>query len=200
MKINRIDYQIENFKSHVDMKEYYDTCINVAEFLEYCKACPNYDRVWSCPPYDFSPEDYWLQYSQIFLYGRKIIFSRELTEKTYTQKELQCLTSEILQREKQDMAEELFALERLHEDSVSLSAGCCQTCGTDNCTRAHSLPCRFPDQMRYSIESLGGNVGLTTSKYLHQELLWMTEGKLPAYFILVGGLLLKQPLLPKDQV
>ena len=43
--------------------------------------------------------------------------------------------------------------------------------------------------MRYSIESLGGNVGLTISKLLKLELEWIEEGKLPNYFILVSGLL-----------
>ena len=45
--------------------------------------------------------------------------------------------------------------------------------------------------MRYSIESLGGNVGLTVSKLMGIELEWVTEGKVPSYFVLVGGLLKK---------
>ena len=64
-------------------------------------------------------------------------------------------------------------------------------CGRDGCTRQKGLPCVRPESMRYSIESLGGNVGLTITRYLHQELLWMEEGKLPDYFILVAGLLKK---------
>ena len=48
--------------------------------------------------------------------------------------------------------------------------------------------------MRYSIESLGGNVGKTASKLLGVELMWMEEKKLPAYFVLVNGL-----LLPRNQ-
>ena len=43
--------------------------------------------------------------------------------------------------------------------------------------------------MRYSIESLGGNVGLTVSKLMGIELEWMEEGKIPSYFVLAGGLL-----------
>lgn len=50
--------------------------------------------------------------------------------------------------------------------------------------------------MRYSIEALGGNVGRTLSKYLHLKLLWMEKGRLPAYFIIVGGLL-HQKWLPR---
>lgn len=45
--------------------------------------------------------------------------------------------------------------------------------------------------MRYSIESIGGNVGLTVSKLLGIQLEWLKEGQVPEYFVLVGGLLIK---------
>ena len=51
-------------------------------------------------------------------------------------------------------------------------------------------PCLFPDKMRYSIESLGGNVGLTIEKLMGLHLEWMEEGHLPHHFVLVCGLLL----------
>ena len=188
---NRNGYHIQNFTAEVSVEEYVRDCINVAEFLECCKVCPNYQTVWSCPPYDFQPEDYWKQYRHFFIYGRKIMFSKEMTQKKYTQEDLQELTDTVLKFEKQDIARELFAMEQQYEGSVSLSASYCQTCNRSHCTRPEGKPCRHPDQMRYSIESLGGNVGLTITKYLHQELLWMTEGKLPEYFILVSGLLKK---------
>ena len=44
--------------------------------------------------------------------------------------------------------------------------------------------------MRYSIESLGGNVGLTIEKLMGIQLEWMEEGKLPHHFVLVCGLLI----------
>ena len=45
--------------------------------------------------------------------------------------------------------------------------------------------------MRYSIEALGGNVGKTVHDLLGIELEWIEEGKVPSYFVLVGGLLEK---------
>ena len=59
------------------------------------------------------------------------------------------------------------------------------------CKRTEGQPCRFPDKMRYSIESLGGNVGLTISRLMGIELEWMKEGTMPRYFVLVSGLLVK---------
>ena len=76
----------------------------------------------------------------------------------------------------------LFEEEEKHPGSKSLSAGSSHICGEDNCSKPLGQPCRFPDKMRYSVESLGGNVGLTASKLLGIQLQWID-------FVLVGGLL-----------
>ena len=88
------------------------------------------------------------------------------------------------------IAEDKEALEKEYPGSISLSAGSCSLC-KDGCTRAVREPCRYPEMMRYSIESLGGDVGRTVSKLMGYELEWIEEGKLPSYFVLVGGLLKK---------
>ena len=67
-------YTVEKFEKEINVKEYVEDYVNVEEFLEYCKACPNYEKVWSCPSYDFSPIDYWNRYSRIYIVARKIIF------------------------------------------------------------------------------------------------------------------------------
>ena len=83
----------------------------------------------------------------------------------------------------------LMEEEKKHPGSISLSAGSCQLC-KNGCAKPLGQPCRFPDQMRYSIESLGGNVGLTIEKLMGIQLEWMEEGKLPHHFVLVCGLLI----------
>lgn len=90
---------------------------------------------------------------------------------------------------KSGMTEILYAKEAEYPGSVSLSAGSCTICGENNCTKKDGAPCRFPEKMRYSIEALGGNVGLTASRLLGIDLQWITEGQVPDYFVLVGGLL-----------
>ena len=73
--------------------------------------------------------------------------------------------------------------------SVSLSAGSCTICGVGNCTRPSGAPCRHAGKIRYSIESLGGNVGLTCRKLMGLQLEWIEDGKVPSYFVLCAGLL-----------
>lgn len=174
-------YTIERTEKTIKVEEYIKDYVNVEEFLQYCKECKNYDSVWSCPSYNFNPEDYWRQFSQLLVVARKIIFGPEVDiPRSY----------EIMLEVKEDMSKELYEMEKEFPGSVSLSAGSCSMC-KDGCTRPSGQPCKHPDLMRYSIESIGGNVGKTVSKLMGYELEWVEEGKVPSYFVLVGGLLKK---------
>lgn len=174
-------YTIERSEKTIKVSEYIKDYVNVEEFLQYCKECKNYGAVWSCPSYDFNPEDYWKEYDELLVIARKIIFGPEVD---------QARSYEIMLEVKDDMSRELYELEKAFPGSISLSAGSCSMC-KDGCTRVSEQPCRHPELMRYSIESIGGNVGKTVSKLMGYELEWIEEGKLPTYFVLVGGLLKK---------
>lgn len=175
-------YTIDKFEKTIDVPDYIEGYVNVEEFEECCKACPNYGKIWSCPSYDFKAENVWRDYSELLVVARKINFQGEISQEE---------AMEIMLKVKAEMAAELFAREASEPGSMSLSAGSCDLCSEEGCTREEGLPCRYPEKMRYSVESLGGNVGLTVSKLLGIRLEWIEEGKVPSYFVLVGGLLRK---------
>lgn len=169
------------------VSDYLEGYVAIEEFLEYCKACPNYGAIWSCPPFDFDAEGCWRRFSCLLVIARKIHLPGGIS---------QAEGFRILEEVKADMSRELFEMEAANPGSVSLSAGSCSICrnafgcetesetetGTGNaaphgCTRSNGQPCRYPDTMRYSIEALGGNVGLTVQKLLGIQLEWMEEGK-----------------------
>ncbi len=174
-------YTMEKSEKLIKVSDYLDRYVNVEEFLQYCKKCNNYEKLWSCPSYDFNPEDYWKEYDELLVVARKIIFGEGVD---------QARSYEIMLEVKEDMSRELYELEKQYPGSISLSAGSCSLC-KEGCTRVDGDPCRYPEMMRYSIESLGGDVGRTVSKLMGYELEWIEEGKLPSYFVLVGGLLKK---------
>lgn len=172
--------KIDTFEKTISVADYLEGYVNVEEFLECCKACENYDRKWCCPSFDFDPvEDYWKKYGSLLVVGKKMCLSEEEKQGWQT----------LMKQVKAELTEDLFAEEEKHPGSVSLSAGSCSICGEDNCTKKDGMPCRSPEKMRYSIEALGGNVGLTASKLLGIRLQWIEEGRVPDYFVLVGGLL-----------
>ena len=177
-------YTLQKFEKNISVDDYLEGYVNVGEFLEYCKECRNYDKVWSCPPYDFEPEDYWKGFRELYILGYKINFAGDASENR---------SIEIMAEVKKKLSEELFALEDEFEGSISLSAGSCSICmdEKESCTRKDGEACRYPDKMRFSIESIGGNVGKTIHDLLGISLCWIEEGKVPEYFVLAGGLLKK---------
>lgn len=175
----------------VPLAEYRAQCVDVPKFLGYCAACPNYGGTWSCPPFDFDPQTVWDRYDRILLRAVKVPVPAELREKVLSPQEINDESHALLAPIKHDLLSSLLEQERATPGSLALSAGRCQECQV--CTKASGQPCRQPERMRHSIESLGGDVGKTLSLYLGQELLWGREGHLPEYYILLGGLLLGGP-------
>ena len=80
---------------------------------------------------------------------------------------------------------DIYALE--NDDSVALFLGRCSLCM--KCTREFGMPCKMPFKLRYSIESLGGDVDRTINDLFGFEILYASDNKLPEYLIFVGGLL-----------
>ena len=79
--------------------------------------------------------------------------------------------------------------ERETPGSLRLDAGRCLVC--ERCARRDEQPCRFPEKLRYSLESLGANVGALAADKLGAPLQWGTRNAAPEYFVLVGALLTK---------
>lgn len=186
-----IRYTTSMHRNSIGIEEYLEGYVNVEEFLEYCKKCPNYKRLWTCPTFDFDVIEYWKQFKTLEIIGVKIEFDSSMLERAYTPEETNEIIRKSQWKEKIILSDLLLKEEKQYDGSVSLGAGCCHKCGADHCRRKWNQPCCNPNELRYSIEALGGNVGLTASKVLGIELAWMEEGKLPPYFVLVAGMLHK---------
>lgn len=169
--------------------EYYKNYVDVKRFEECCAACAGWSGTWACPPYDFDPEDIWHSFKTILLYAKKVFVPNELAEKTYKGNELFEAYEALLKPVKRKMLSELFEMEALFPGSMLLSAGGCDFCET--CTRPAGESCRLPHKLRYSVESIGGNVLKSIEDFFGEKILWAENGRLPEYYILLGALLKK---------
>ncbi len=182
-------YRVEDLWAEVPLSDLRLTSIDVAKFLDCCKACPNYNKVWSCPPYSFDPQSIWNSYETLILCCRKVVFSNETRAIAYPQEELGTISKRLMQREQDALLEKMMELERLNRGSMALAAGSCSACAPLECARVSGQRCRYPEKIRYSIESLGGDVGKIVEEQFGLKMLWAEGGHLPEYFLLVGGLL-----------
>ncbi len=175
------DFRIQRLEAVVPLDEYVKTCVDVPKFLAFCAACPNYEKRWSCPPFVFDPMDIWKRFDRLRLVA-SVLFPAPGAS---VEEAVQALAAE-----KTLLMHELLAAEIAYPGSLSLSAGSCYLC--EECTKGNGTPCCRPEEMRYSIEALGGDVGKSAERYLGKPLLWIKDGVLPEYLSLVAGLLLKE--------
>lgn len=192
-----MDYRLVKYSNKITVEEYLRDYVKVEVFLECCKACPNYEQKWSCPSYDFDVEEYWKQYKYLYIMGTKIEFTEDEIKRIYTKEELEDIMNTILGKEKDVLSEQMKKMEEQYPGSISLSAGSCSIC--EKCSRLLGKPCISPERMRYSIESLGGDVGKTAKELMGIELKWMSGDHLPEYFTLVNGLLTNEEVKMKEE-
>ena len=181
-------YTTKRHTAEISVADYVRDYINIEEFVEYCRECPNHDQRWACPEFDFDVLGYWQSHETLKLIAEEIIFDEEYAGKKYEDEELKEIIRNSMGPVKDKRTAELFEEEKKYPGSVSLSAGSCHLC--DKCTRPEGLPCKYPEKLRYSIEALGGNVGMTIEKLMGIHIEWMEENTLPSKFVLVCGLLI----------
>ena len=181
--------EVLTLKAEISCFEFIEGFVDVPRFLACCAQCPGYGKTWACPPYDFDPMDIWRGYSSVLLYAKKAILPKDEIAAERDPHGLHEAYERLLKPVKRELMDELYALESENPGSLALSAGGCGLC--KECTRGEGLPCRKPDKMRYSVESIGGDVLKCIRELMHEEVLWAENGRLPKHYILLGGLLKK---------
>ncbi len=170
------------------VEEFLEYYVDIDKFIKYCQECPNYGNIWSCPSYEFNPKEIWNKYGWLQVYGCIITPDYEAM-KDLSIEEKNVEISKILNEERKKLDEMIQDYEKEEENSLGLYAGSCIICGKENCTRKENKPCRHPEKMRYSIESLGGNVVAALEDIVGITLKWPKNGSFPEYYTLVCGLL-----------
>lgn len=181
--------RLEVMKSVIPVEKVLAEYVDAPKFLQACAECPNYGKIGSCPPYAFNVIDYWKEYKTLELLAIKAYIPEEMRAETFSDDALRTKTREIFESMRFELDDRLEKEERETPNSRMLSAGKCIRC--EDCACAHGLPCRFPDKIRYSVESIGGDVVKLMRDAFHTEILWAQNGHLPEYLTLVGGLLTK---------
>ena len=175
------------FEAEISVDKYFENYVDVEGIAEKCEACDKHAQYWCCAPFDFDVADFWNKYNDLFLLAMRIKPDPKYRGKKFEGEELEAILTETLNKGKELLAGELYVWEK-KMNGVALSAGACTRC-TDGCTRPDGPPCRYADEMRYNLESLGADVNKTITDVFGLQPLWVEDGVIPEYFILVSGLL-----------
>ncbi len=168
----------------VDVAEFVERYVDVEKFQGLCTDCEDYGKNWSCPPFDFDVMDFWDSFDKLKLIAFKMDFDDDELSNEYSDKELDFILKR-LERMKVKLMNDIYVLE--DENSYALFLGKCNLCM--KCTREFGMPCKMPFKMRYSIESLGGNVDQCIEDIFGFEIHYAQNNRLPEYLIFVGGVL-----------
>ena len=180
-------YYTQKFEAEIDVETLLNDYIDLEQYENSCKNCPNYGALYSCPPYDFDKLELLRKYKKLRIIGLQILFDKKLTSKVYSESEISTVNRNIINPERNSFDADLL-LEEKRSNGLALYSGSCNLCQI--CKRKTNEPCEHPNKMRYSIESLGGDVVGLSRDYLGVNILWAGKGKLPEYFLFVGGILI----------
>lgn len=132
----------------------------------YCSACPNYGRIWSCPPFIFDVKPYLAPYGHVLIVGVKT------------------MDFEATRRQFGDILKTISEFERAEAHFEVLIAGNCYHC--EVCAKVDGMPCIMKEGTKYSLESLGFHVSDICEHILDAPLDWSgNEGT----FMTVGAIL-----------
>ncbi|MBW3015238.1 DUF2284 domain-containing protein [Candidatus Woesearchaeota archaeon] len=146
-------------------------------FTKMCKeGCVNFDKKYCCPP--LSPEfNKYVDKPYLMLLLLKIDLGQLKGYKDYHRLRV---GNVVIKSKAERMMRELEG------DSKFLSNGACRLCKP--CRRKLKKPCKHPDKMRYSLESLGVDCNKLVKDVFGFPLQWYKDKKAPEYTCVVCGL------------
>ena len=152
----------------------------------FCLQCPGYGKSWSCPSFDFDPATVSDGFKTVTVRGTTIEFD-ESTRAACTTAEQSAATGRAAMHEVMNtLLPELYEQERQHPGSRCFTFRCVLC--PEGCTRPEGKPCRHPELLRHSLESVGFDIVAMTRDLLGIDLEWSTDGSLSKHITIVTAL------------
>lgn len=182
-----IPYSIERFEATMSVEQFIDAYRDEAACLIACKACDRYGKNWTCPPFDFDPEELLRDYATMDIICSKTNLMHQTLGHVPVE-EYPVYVGETYSLIKLVIEDKLMAQERSEAGTMVLFPGSCKRC-PHGCKRAVGEPCVSPATMRYSLEAFGGLLGPLVKDLFGLDFCWSGPEEIPDYFLLVSAVL-----------
>lgn len=107
-------YTTHMYQTSISVEDYLEEYVDVPAFLECCKACGNYNRLWSCPEFDFDVMEYWKNYETLDITGVRIQFDDSMIHRTYKEEEITRIINSSVWKEKEKLSKYLMGKEKIY--------------------------------------------------------------------------------------
>jgi len=181
-------YTVTSKQATIEADEFIRRYRDVERFDAYCRQCPGYGKTWSCPPFDFDPRTRCDGFKTVILMGTTIEFDEQTRAVCKTAEQSSATGHQAMKEVWETLLPQLYQMEREHSGSRCFTFRC-ELC-PEGCTRPQGKPCRHPEMMRHSLESVGFDIGAMTRELLGIELEWSNDGSLTKHITLVTALMI----------
>lgn len=183
-------YTVTSKEVTIGADEFIGRYRDVERIRQFCLACPAVGLAWNCPPFDFDPCSVSDGFDRVKVMGTTIEFDEETRAGCKTAEQSALMGREAIQEVWKTLLPRLHEMERQSPGSRCFTFRC-SLC-PEGCTRPEGKPCRHPDMMRYSLESVGFDIEAMTRDLLGIDLEWSTDGSLPKHITLVTALFTRE--------
>lgn len=181
-----MNYNVSSKEVSVDAREFVSRYRDVERIGLLCRQCPSFGRMWCCPPYDFDPCTLTDGFKTVQLMATTIEFDEETRAECKTPEHSSRVCHDAMCQVWKTILPRLYEMEREKPGSRCFSFRC-SLC-PEGCTRSEGKPCRHPDLMRHSLESVGFDIVAMAHDQLDIDLEWSADGSLPQRVTIVTAL------------
>lgn len=160
---------------------------DVERIRQFCLQCPGYGKAWNCPPFDFDPRTVSDGFKTVIFIGTIIEFDEETRAACTTPEQATSVGRQAMEEVWKTLLPKMHQMEREVPGSHCFTFRCILC--PEGCTRPEGKPCRHPEQMRYSLESIGFDITKAATDLLDIRLDWSTDGSLSRTITLLTALM-----------
>lgn len=169
----------------IGAQAYVDGYRDAERFEACCRACKRYGQTWACPPFDDDAVKEINGARSFQIVGTQLRYDEATRQMSTTVRRRDIIMHLLIRRAIEELGAWHRHRETIEPQSRSYLFSACTLCDPQPCTRPQQQPCRHPDKVRPSLESLGFNLALTAQQLLHIPLKWSSDEQLPEYTLLI---------------
>ena len=183
-----MNYTVTDRETTIAADEFIRRYRDVERIREYCLQCPGYGKSWNCPPFDFDPCTVSDGFKTVKLMATIIEFDEPTRAACKSAEQSMAVGKQAMEEVWQSLLPRLYAMEQEMPGSRCFTFRCVLC--PEGCTRPQGKPCRHPELMRHSLESVGFDIEAMTRDLLDIHLEWSQDGSLSKHITLVTALFL----------